>query len=110
MTQYDRTLLFGALTVASVLLIATTTDALAQSARNCAPRNMVVNRLAQSYGETRQAIGLAADSTVVELYAARDTGSWTITVTTPNGMTCLTASGQSFDTLHESLPTSGTES
>ena len=33
--------------------------------------------------------------------------SWTITVTSPSGMTCLVASGQSFETLAEALPPKG---
>ncbi len=73
---------------------------------NCAPREMVVQRLAEGYGETRQSIGLGANNAVVEVFAS-DTGSWTITVTFPNGSTCLVASGQAFETLAEALPPAG---
>lgn len=44
---------------------------------------------------------------VMETFASGETGSWTITVTTPNGMTCLVASGQAFETLAEALPQPG---
>lgn len=77
----------------------------AQQSRNCAPRAMVVERLADKYGESRQSIGIGAQGAVVEVFASQDTGSWTITVTSTNGMTCLVASGQSFETLAEALPT-----
>lgn len=33
---------------------------------NCAPRDMVVERLNEKYSETRQSIGLAANNAVVE--------------------------------------------
>jgi len=36
-----------------------------------------------------------------------DTGTWTITLTTPNGLTCLVASGQSWEELAEALPPDG---
>ena len=83
----------------------TATGADAQGARNCAPRDQVVARLAEGYGETRQSIGLGANKSVIEVFASDETGSWTITMTAPNGITCLMASGQAFEMLAESLPT-----
>lgn len=79
------------------------------TARNCGPRDAVVTRLAEKFGETRQSIGVAANNSVVEVYASHDSGSWTITVTLPNGMTCLVASGQAFETLAEALPPKGND-
>ena len=76
--------------------------AFAQS--NCAPREMVVARLATGYGETRQGLGLGSGGQVVEIYASLDTGTWTITVTLPSGMTCLVASGEGYENLSEALP------
>ena len=96
----------GVLTAAAALLIATTTDIAAQS-RNCAPRDAVIDRLAEGYGETRQSMGLGANNAVVEVFASSETGSWTITVTAPNGLTCLVASGQGFEQLAEALPPKG---
>jgi hypothetical protein len=78
---------------------------LTQGNRNCAPRPVVLERLADGYGETRQSIGLGTQGAVVEVFASDETGTWTITVTMPTGMTCLIASGQSFETLAEALPT-----
>jgi hypothetical protein len=77
---------------------------LAAQTSNCAPRQMVLDRLAETYGETRQSMGLGAQGQVVEVFASDASGSWTITVTMPNGMTCLVASGQAYETLAEALP------
>ena len=74
-----------------------------QAQGNCAPHDIVVERLADRYGETRQSIGLASNNTVVEVFASTDTGSWTITVTRPGGPTCLVASGQAFQQVAGSL-------
>ena len=81
----------------------------AQQSRNCAPRETVIERLADAYGESRQSIGLGANNAVVEVFASNDTGTWTITVTSPTGITCLVASGQSFETLAEALPPKGND-
>lgn len=77
--------------------------------RNCGPRDIVVTRLADGFGESRQSIGLGANNSVVEVFASTDSGSWTITVTLPNGVTCLVASGQAFETLAEVLPPKGND-
>ncbi len=81
----------------------------AEDGRHCAPRNLVLERLANSYGETRQSIGLGSNNAVVEVFASQETGSWTITVTLPTGVTCLVASGQSYETLAEALPAKGND-
>ncbi len=74
------------------------------SAQNCAPRADVVQRLAEIYGETRRSIGIARQGAVMELFASDQSGSWTITITMPEGVTCLIATGQSFEALAEALP------
>ncbi|MEM9576450.1 MAG: hypothetical protein AAF999_05505 [Pseudomonadota bacterium] len=109
MNRTVKALHLGALTAAAALYIASVTDAAAQNARNCGPRETVVDRLAEGYGETRQSMGLGANNSVVEIFASIETGTWTITVTTPNGLTCLVASGQSFETIAEVLPAKGKE-
>ena len=77
---------------------------------NCSPRDQVVERLASKYGESRQSIGMAPKGRVVEVYASLETGTWTITVTMPNGITCLVASGQSFENLDEAVEPAGIRS
>lgn len=90
----------------SVLLA---TPVAAQTAANCAPREIIVEKLAEKYGETRQSMGLGANNAVIEVFASEETGTWTITVTSVHGMTCLVASGQAFEALAESLPASGND-
>jgi len=71
--------------------------------RNCASRDKVVARLSEGYGESRVSIGLGANNQVVETFANLDSGTWTVTVTTPNGVTCLVASGKAFELVKEVL-------
>lgn len=82
--------------------------AMAQSGE-CAPRETVVQRLAEAYGETRQSVGLWASNAVVEVFASDASGSWTITVTGPDGITCLVAAGQAFEAMAERLPGPGND-
>lgn len=77
--------------------------------RNCGPRDAIVARLAEKFSETRRSIGIAANNAVMEVFASEESGSWTITVTLPNGMTCLVASGQAFEVLAEALPPKGND-
>lgn len=84
----------------------TSAPAQAQSGA-CAPRDMVVQRLADAYGETRQSMGLGANNMVVEVFASEMSGSWTITVTGSDGISCLMASGQAYEATTETEPKPG---
>jgi len=75
----------------------------------CAPRDVVVKRLAEAYGETRKSMGLGAQGAVVEVFASETSGSWTITVTGTNGVTCLIAAGQAFEDVADALPVPGND-
>lgn len=94
------------LIVGAILALGVTGPALAA---NCAPRETVVERLASKYGESRKSMGLGANNAVVEVFASEETGTWTITVTSAKGMTCLVASGQAFEELTEALPSDGND-
>ena len=77
---------------------------------NCGPHDRVVAGLAVGYGEARVSIALGANNVVVETFVAAQTGTWTITVTTPDGTTCLVASGQSYQAVNDPLPPPGEDS
>ncbi|MGM0584772.1 MAG: hypothetical protein ACQEUZ_08975 [Pseudomonadota bacterium] len=53
-------------------------------------------RLSSAYGEQRRGYGLEEEQAggVVELWASEETGSWTLILTTPEGLACLLASGR----------------
>ncbi len=89
-----KTLFALSLGFGGLVLLAPPTHA---QAPNCAQRHQVVERLTSRFGEIRQSIGIARNSGVVEVYASTETGTWTIVVTLPNGMSCLVASGQSYE-------------
>lgn len=96
-----------ALTAGALLSLAANS---ASAQQNCAPRAVVVDRLADAFGESRQAIGMARQGRVVEVFASLETGTWTITITLPSGVTCLVASGESYENLDEDLKPAGIQS
>jgi len=71
---------------------------------NCAPREAIIERLASGYGETRQAVGIGSNNAMIEVFANEETGSWSIIVTQAAGISCLAASGQSYEEVQEHLP------
>ena len=91
----DRTLFALSLGLAGMILAPNLTHA---NPAQCGQHDKVASALEKQFGEQTRAMGLAQDNTVMELYAA-DTGTWTLTVTLPNGMTCLVASGANFETV-----------
>ncbi len=80
---------------------------IAFSAPQCGTRDQLTALLSDRYGETRRAVGLAGEAAVMELFAAEATGTWTITLTLPDGQMCLMASGQGFEPLSDPLPARG---
>lgn len=71
---------------------------------NCAPRSIAVAGLAEKYGETPRMLGIGSGGVVVEVFASDETGTWTITVTRPDGFTCFLGAGQSFENIPAPAP------
>ena len=92
MTDLERALLLSPL-----LALAAPTYGHSQPA-TCLPRAALVEDLGTRYGETPQSIGLGSNNALMELFASRETGTWTIALTLPNGQSCLIASGKAFET------------
>ncbi|WP_298296173.1 hypothetical protein [uncultured Litoreibacter sp.] len=97
---------FIALSLGFVAVLAASQMTMAQSNNRCAERQVVLDRLSGKFGEARQSIGMAPNNTVVEMFASAASGTWTITVTHPNGVTCMVAAGTAFEQVDEELPAS----
>ena len=89
-------------TVTACLLFsvaALTSNVAAAQGASCAKREMIVERLSHKYGETRQSAGLNQNNGMVEVFAWEESGTWTILVTMPNGISCLMAAGNAWEGL-----------
>ena len=78
-------------------LLAGTPSAEAEERPRCAERALVVQRLAERYGETLRSMGLHRNDGLVEIYSSDATGTWTILMTRPDGTSCLLAAGQLWE-------------
>lgn len=101
MTQQMFALSFG---LAAMLAAAD----IAHGAPQCDTRAAVTALLADRYGETRRAVGIAGQAAVMELYVSDTTGTWSITMTLADGTMCLMASGANYEAVTEELPAKGT--
>lgn len=90
--------IFPGIALAGLAFMAAQT-ATAQQAHTmiCGQRDHVVGQLQSRYGEQVRSMGLAPQNRIVEVFVSEETGSWTITVTSADGTTCLMASGQHFE-------------
>ena len=71
----------------------------------CGDRAAIIEKLSKKYGEHRVGLGLSRENGVVEIYTSEATGSWTILMSLPNGVTCLMAAGAAWEA--EDPPTPG---
>lgn len=54
--------------------------------------------LTTNYGEDRLSISMLPDGRILELWGNRETGTWSMFITLPNGLSCSVGSGQGFET------------
>lgn len=62
-------------------------------AANCAQRDVVIERLSTKYQETQTAGGLQSSKSIMEVWASEESGTFTVILTHPNGLSCIVASG-----------------
>ncbi len=62
----------------------------------CNERDSVLELLAKKYQETPIAAGVTNTGGLVEVLNDIKSGTWTIIVTTPQGMSCLIAAGEGW--------------
>ena len=62
----------------------------------CGQRDNIVKRLAVEYKEAPIASGVNGKENLIEVLSTRDGETWTLIVTSPDGNSCLIASGQGW--------------
>ena len=69
------------------------------SARSiCAPHDKMVEMLDKQFSEQPTAIGIAGNGQLLEVFTAPDGSTWTIVMTTPQGVSCVVSDGRNWDT------------
>lgn len=62
----------------------------------CAPRDDIVSQLTQRFKETPEANGITPDGMLLEVFVS-EAQSWTILITSPKGVSCIAATGESWE-------------
>jgi len=66
----------------------------------CGTRTALAKQLENKCSEEAVSMGLASTGAVVEVYAS-DTGTWTMMLTMPNGVTCILAAGEHWEAVEK---------
>ena len=74
----------------------------AQQAK-CAPRAAILSSLGSSYSEAPVGVGVTQQGALVEVLAS-DSGSWSIIVSSADGVACLVAAGEGWRVLTPAAP------
>lgn len=87
--------------IASVAAVAAmiAAPAFAQSAGPgpaCVKRTDLIKHLEAKYHEAPSAVGIADNGALLEVFSSKSGETWTVTVTMPNGISCMVASGQQW--------------
>jgi hypothetical protein len=83
-----------ATTLLAVALFLVSSAAMAQVP--CGQRDNIVKWLAANYKEAPIASGVSSKGSLIEVLSTRDGDTWTVIVTSPDGTSCLIASGQGW--------------
>ena len=84
----------GAILAAAVALAASASAAQAQ--QRCYEHSKVLDQFLKTYKEAPIATGLTRDGRMLEVLSSGDTGTWTIVLSKPNGVTCVVMAGEAW--------------
>ncbi len=68
------------------------------NAAQCGKSDKVIAFLGKKYKEQIKGMGLVGTKGYMQLFVA-ETGTWTVLLTTPEGVSCIVAAGDSFETI-----------
>ena len=91
----------NAICAAYSLLMATATAFPASATAGndlCGKRQVITQQLLQKYKESTVGLGVTSQGRLIEVLTTVDGTTWSIIMTTPEGVTCLVASGESWRT------------
>ena len=94
----------AAIILAAAMASSNAASATAQVATICGKRADILTGFANTFHEERSAIDIVDEGSLIEVLVS-PSGSWTMVVTKPGGLTCIIGSGRDWNT----RPVPGTE-
>jgi hypothetical protein len=90
----------GLAVAASLLTTTAVAEPAPQAAQTaCKPWREVAQYLGERYSEHPVAVGLQSDGSLLQVYAAATTSTWTLVAMRPDGMACLIGAGKAWELL-----------
>ena len=80
---------------------------LTEEDRRCDLRPGVIAELVQGREEQRVATGVLGNGNHLELFSSPHTGTWSVVVSLPSGVSCVATEGESFRTLPDRVARRG---
>ena len=80
----------------AALVAAFFVSASAQAEPQCNTRDSVLKQLADKYGEAPVALGVTHNGGLLEVIATPGGKTWSIIITSPQGISCLVAAGEGW--------------
>lgn len=74
------------------------------AAMPCDERGAIADRLGKGYAEAPVSLGVQSNGHLIEVFSSARTGTWTIVSTSPNGLACVVAAGEGWQTLGSRPP------
>jgi hypothetical protein len=65
----------------------------------CHDATEIAKQLNAKYQEAPVAFGLQTNGNLLQVYASKEKGTWTVVSTTPAGMSCIVAAGKGWESL-----------
>lgn len=65
-------------------------------AQQCGETALAYENLTNTYGEQRLVYGYTESGAIMEFWLSRESNSWTVIATFPDGTSCLVASGEDW--------------
>lgn len=93
--------------IVAMTSIATIQPSMSEAQAACGKRSELIKMLKDKHKEEQRFFGMSGNKRVMELYISGDS-SWTIVVSTPNGISCIVAVGRAGTIVSAQLPGSPT--
>ena len=88
-------LLFAALAAAFFFVLGSPSSQ--AQPRPCGDGEDIIARLEKDWGEAAEILALDASGRMVRILVNPDTGTWSMLLTAPNGLTCLVSHGSAWE-------------
>lgn len=73
----------------------------------CQPRDVLIEKLEGQYSERLTGGGLQSPQQLLEVWSSAETGSFTIFITQPSGLSCVVATGKHWNSVEPPMVKEG---